>query len=174
MRQFKRQYRELYYEQLENDKHLIEKHEGVVQLDHKVRKMKHQLEEQQVKEEQAKGNSDNANFIANKLKMQRAQEKDSKRNQQALERLKQEIEETSQQRTQEKRILKKKLVQGDAEVEELEHDVKVLELQVREKEQESRLAEIKLKELRRAIRHKTLKPIVSESPKGVMVRGKNG
>ena len=30
LRQFKKQYRELYYEQLENDKQLIEKHEGVV------------------------------------------------------------------------------------------------------------------------------------------------
>lgn len=46
---------------------------------------------------------------------------------------------------------------------------------MREKEQESRLADIKLKELKRTIRHKTLKPIMSQSPKNIIgVRGKSG
>ena len=35
----KKQYRETYYEQLDNDKIMIEKHEALVKQDMKVRKM---------------------------------------------------------------------------------------------------------------------------------------
>lgn len=44
LRIFKKQYREIYYEQLEKDKQLIDKHESLVKLDHKVRKMQKQLQ----------------------------------------------------------------------------------------------------------------------------------
>lgn len=48
----------------------------------------------------------------------------------------------------------------------------MLELKVREKEQEERLAELKLKELKRSLRYKTLKPLPI-SPKA-NVKGKSG
>ena len=47
------------------------------------------------------------------------------------------------------------------ELDSLEHEVKILELQAREKDQESRLADLKIKELKRSIRHNQLKPINS-------------
>ena len=56
-------------------------------------------------------------------------------------------------------------MEQEQELEQLEHDVKVMELQVREKEQESRLADLKIKELKRTIRHRSLKPLMMASPK---------
>lgn len=41
-----------------------------------------------------------------------------------------------------------------------------MELQAREKEQEGRLADLKVKELKRTIRHRSLKPLMVASPKG--------
>lgn len=53
------------------------------------------------------------------------------------------------------------MMDQEQELEQMDHDVKVLELQVREKEQESKLAELKIKELKRTLRHKSLKPLNS-------------
>lgn len=53
------------------------------------------------------------------------------------------------------------------------HEVKILELKAREKEQESRLADLKLKELKRSVRHKQLRPIGNSTPK-IVVKGKEG
>ena len=49
----------------------------------------------------------------------------------------------------------------------LEHELKILELQLKEKEQESRLADLKLKELKRSMKYKNLRPLIDEggSPK---------
>ena len=41
----------------------------------------------------------------------------------------------------------------------MEQEVKVMELKAREKDQENRLADLKLKELKRSLRHKALKPL---------------
>lgn len=81
----------------------------MVQLDHKVRKMRHQIQEQQDKDEQAKGQSANAEFIQSKLRQQQADKEDPRKNQQALERLRQEIEETKQHRAQDERGLKHRM-----------------------------------------------------------------
>ena len=43
MRVLKKQYRELYYEQMEKDKQLIERHDQMVTLDKKVKKMQKQI-----------------------------------------------------------------------------------------------------------------------------------
>lgn len=45
--------------------------------------------------------------------------------------------------------------------------MKILELQVKEKEQEARLADLKLKELKRTVKHKSLKTL-THSPTVVM------
>jgi hypothetical protein len=47
----------------------------------------------------------------------------------------------------------------------------VLELQTKEKEQEGRLVELKLKELKRSVKHKQLKPL-SSSPAGIKKDGR--
>lgn len=58
-----------------------------------------------------------------------------------------------------------KLQDQELEMEALEHQFKMLELQVKEKEQEGRLVELKFKELKRSVKHKTLKNL-SSSPNG--------
>ncbi|CDW80803.1 UNKNOWN [Stylonychia lemnae] len=157
LRSLKKQYREIYYEQLENDKVLIEKHDGLVQMDHRVRKMQHQIKEQTEGLKTKKDKSD-----------QDLQDISSS----TLNKLKDEIDKCKQNHLQEERTLKQSLQDQEIEIEQLDHDVKVLELQVREKEQESRLADLKIKELKRSLRHKTLKPLAS-SPKA-LTKGKNG
>lgn len=56
--------------------------------------MKHQILEQMEKDEQSKGQSANADFLQSRLKQQQADREDPRKNLQALERLKQEIEDT--------------------------------------------------------------------------------
>jgi len=41
----------------------------------------------------------------------------------------------------------------------LEHEMKILALQLKEKDQESKLADMKIKEMKRSLKHKQLKPI---------------
>eukprot|EP00347_Sterkiella_histriomuscorum_P021818 403332657 len=166
LRQYKKQYREIYYEQIDNDKQLIDKHDTLVMLDHKVRKMQHQIKDQ------AESGKQKAYAIGD-LKIITEQDTFSS---QALQLLRKEIDTCKKDRIQEEKSLKQKLHEQENEIDQLDHDVRVLELQVREKEQESRLADIKLKELKRTIRHKQLKPIMSQSPKGLVgVKiGKNG
>jgi hypothetical protein len=64
-------------------------------------------------------------------------------------------------------MIKSKLQEQEEEIEGLEHEMKILELQVREKEQEGRLVELKLKEVKRAVKHKALKPL-SLSPQVIL------
>jgi hypothetical protein len=47
----------------------------------------------------------------------------------------------------------------------------VLELQTKEKEQEGRLVELKLKEIKRSVKHKQFKPL-SSSPTGLKKDGR--
>jgi len=144
LRHCKKQYREIYYAQIENDKLLIERHDALRRLDGRVRKMQRQLKHH-VEGKRPKSPVEEEDVVTAGL----------------LQRLQQEIEQQRQARAQGEKELRFQLVEQEQELEQLEHDVKVMELQVREKEQEGRLAELKLKELKRTVRHRSLKPLVS-------------
>lgn len=47
LREYKKHYREVYYEQIGNDRTLIEKHDQLVRLDKKVKKMQQQIKDHQ-------------------------------------------------------------------------------------------------------------------------------
>ena len=55
--------------------------------------------------------------------------------------------------------MKTKELENEAVLFEVEHEVKVLEVKTREKEQETKLVDIKIKEIKRGLRHSTLKPL---------------
>lgn len=65
-------------------------------------------------------------------------------------------------------------MEQENEIEDIDHEVKIMELKVREKEQESRLADLKLKELRRSLKHRSLKPLASNNTPKIVVKGKEG
>lgn len=97
LRQFKKQYREQYYEQLENEKKLIEKHDSLVMLDHRVRKMQHQIKEHSegTKPKSDKNDEDSSDEYASHTMIQ----------------LKDEIDICKQQRSQEERSIKQRLLE---------------------------------------------------------------
>ena len=53
----------------------------------------------------------------------------------------------------------KRVSEEESEILKRQHHIKALELQLREKDKEGKLCELKLKEIRRQTRHKALKPI---------------
>ncbi len=58
--------------------------------------------------------------------------------------------------------MKEELEQQQSEVSQVEHETRLLQLKYREKVQEYRLCELKIKELKRRTRHKQLRPLEVE------------
>ena len=79
----------------------------------------------------------------------------------SLNNLQQELTKWQKQKSIFEKDLKEKNLENEAALFEVEHEVKVLEVKVREKEQECKLTEIKIKEIKRGLRHSALRPLPS-------------
>jgi hypothetical protein len=71
----------------------------------------------------------------------------------------QKIQSTETQRDEEERRLTTLIKQIEAQCRESQHNVSVMEIQLKEKDQEFRLSMLKIKELKRLTRHAKLKPL---------------
>lgn len=50
-------------------------------------------------------------------------------------------------------------MEQENEIDEMEHEIKILEIKTKEKEQESRIVDLKIREIKRNLRHKQIKPL---------------
>lgn len=141
LREGKTMAREKYYENLEKKKELINKHENVVLLDVKIRKMQKLIELKRKenpnleKEDQNSAEANKINELGDKVK-----------------------EATKIMEFEEKKA-QIELHRQEAELSNLQHEVDIAALKLREKQQEFRLCELKIKELKRQTRHNALKPL---------------
>jgi hypothetical protein len=71
----------------------------------------------------------------------------------------QKIQSTEAQREEDERRLTAHIKQIEAQCRESQHNVSVMEIQLKEKDQEYRLSQLKIKELKRLTRHTKLKPL---------------
>lgn len=142
-RTLKERYRELLQKQKQDEKILKDQHERCVLLEEKTRKL-HAL----VKNKKA-GDSDEP-------KVPEVTEQD-------IEELKQKMEETERKKKEEEAKLKQRIKELEAQVREARHNVDVYNVRLKEKDQECRLNALKIKELKRAVRHNQLKPLEKPS-----------
>lgn len=82
----------------------------------------------------------------------------------AIEDLSQKVEEATKVMEFEEKRVQIELHKQVAEISNLEHEVEITALKLREKEQECRLCELKIKELKRQTRHNALKPLELSTP----------
>lgn len=147
-RTLKERYRELLQKQKQDEKILKDQHERCVMLEEKTRKL-HAL----VKSK--KGESDEP-------KVPEVTEQD-------IEELRGKMEETERKKKEEETRLKARIRELEAQVREARHNVDVYNVRLKEKDQECRLNALKIKELKRAVRHNQLKPL--EKPKSKAEEG---
>lgn len=137
-RTLKDRYRELIQKQKQDEKILKDQHERCVLLEEKTRKL-HAL----VKNK--KGESDEP-------KLPEVTEQD-------IQELRTKMEETERKKKEEEGRLKARIRELEAQVREARHNVDVYNVRLKEKDQECRLNALKIKELKRAVRHNQLRPL---------------
>jgi len=80
-----------------------------------------------------------------------------------IERLKNEVKQAEHEKNVEEKRLRQEVSAYDQKMKGMEHELNILSIQLKEKEQECRLNDLKIRELKRHIPHKALKPIDSQS-----------
>ena len=78
---------------------------------------------------------------------------------QDIEDLESKIKETEQKKKEEETRLKKRIKELEGQIRNSKHNIDTLNIKLKEKDQECRLSMLKIKELRRAVRHNQLKPL---------------
>ena len=146
LRNVKNEARTVYYSNLEKKKDLVNKHENVVLLEKKIRKMQKLLD---VKKK------DSPEIYKNDV--------DINPEDKALEDLSKRVEEATKVMEFEEKNVQIELHKQEADIKSLEHEVEIAALKLREKDQEFKLWELKIKELKRQTRHNILKPLEVEA-----------
>ena len=149
----KERYRELLAKQKQDEKLLKEQHQKCVDLEEKCRKVK---------------------ALINQKKHEDPDEpKQAEVTEQDLAELDRKIKETEQKKKEEEQALKKRIKELEGNIRNSKHNIDTLNIKLKEKDQECRLSMLKIKELRRAVRHNQLKPLAKpefrqrgESPHG--------
>ena len=141
LREAKNTARTSYYKNLEKKKELINKHENVVLLDKKIRKMQKLLD---LKKKDAP-----------------AEQIDTGENKDIIK-LEEKVKEATKQMEFEEKRTQIEIHRQEADISNMQHQVEISALKLREKEQEFRLCELKIKELKRQTRHNALKPLEYE------------
>ncbi|OMJ76443.1 hypothetical protein SteCoe_24185 [Stentor coeruleus] len=140
----KEKYRELQTKQKQDEKVLKEQHEKCVDLEEKCRKLKGIIRQKKNEEDEPK--------------VVEVTEKD-------IVELEDKIKETEQKKKEEERKLKKRIKDLENQINESKHNINMLNVKLKEKDQECRLSVLKIKELKRAVRHNQLKPLPKAPPK---------
>ena len=134
----KDKYRELQQKQKTDEKVLKEQHEKCVDLEEKCRKLKGIIRQKKNEEDEPKAPE--------------VTEKD-------IQELEDKIKETEQKKKEEERKLKKRIKDLENQINDSKHNINMLNVKLKEKDQECRLSVLKIKELKRAVRHNQLKPL---------------
>ena len=134
----KDKYRELQQKQKQDEKVLKEQHEKCVDLEEKCRKLKGIIRQKKNEEDEPKAPE--------------VTEKD-------IQELEDKIKETEQKKKEEERKLKKRIKDLENQINDSKHNINMLNVKLKEKDQECRLSVLKIKELKRAVRHNQLKPL---------------
>ena len=138
IRTLKDKYRELQVKQKQDEKVLKDQHEKCVDLEEKCRKLKGIIRQKKNDEDEEK--------------IPEVTEKD-------IQELEEKIKETEQKKKEEERKLKKRIKELENQINESKHNINMLNVKLKEKDQECRLSVLKIKELKRAVRHNQLKPL---------------
>lgn len=155
-RAMKERYRELINQQKQDEKILREQHERCVVLEEKCRKLQAAI----------KTRKPEAEVDEDEPKPPEVTEHD-------VEELKVKIQEAEKQKVEEERRLKSRIKELEAQIRDSKHNVDVLSVQLKEKDQEVRLTVLKIKELKRVTRHNQLKPIYRSQGRSVPPDSKN-
>lgn len=134
----KDRYRELQQKQKTDEKVLKEQHEKCVDLEEKCRKLKGIIRQKKNEDDEPK--------------VPEVTEKD-------IQELEEKIKETEQKKKEEERKLKKRIKDLENQINDSKHNINMLNVKLKEKDQECRLSVLKIKELKRAVRHNQLKPL---------------
>lgn len=121
LRNVKNEARTMYYNNLEKKKNLINKHENVILLEKKTRKMQKLLD---VKKKDSP-------------ELQKAMEANPE--EKALDELSKKVEEATKIMEFEEKNVQIELHRQEADIKSLEHEVEIAALKLREKDQESKL-----------------------------------
>jgi len=76
-----------------------------------------------------------------------------------------QIKEAEQEKVVEEKKYKSQITQQDQNIKQLQHDLTLVNLQIKEKDQEYRLNELKIRELRRQVPARVLKPLDAKNNK---------
>jgi hypothetical protein len=158
-RQDKAKIRELYYDNLRKRKELIEKHEVVVQRENNVRKMKELIEtsrrdkSQNIKLDMAKPES-----------VVTGREWD-------VDEIKKKVEAAKRKMRIEQNNTEKEASKQSEQIRDIEYQLNILNVKVKEKDKELSLATLKIKELKRNLRYNSLKPLLTTP--GTLTERKN-
>lgn len=157
-REDKAKLREIYYDNLARRKGIIQHHETVVKMDTNIKRMKELI------------------YIKRRDKLQQSQNADLARSERVVTGQAWDVDEMKKKVDSAKNKLRKEQDHIDQEsnlqedkIRELEHQVKICSIKVKEKDKELSLAHLKIRELQRNSRHQSLKPL-SSTPRNLTSR----
>lgn len=148
-RQDKAKIRELYYDNLRKRKELIEKHEVVVQRENNIRKMKELIETSR------RDKSQNP-----KIDMAKPESVVSGR-EWDVDEIKKKVDAAKRKMKIEQNNTEKEASRQSEQIRDIEHQLNILNVKVKEKDKELSLATLKIKELKRNLRYNSLKPLLT-------------
>jgi len=151
LREDKQQIRQMYYDTLQKRKDLIEKHEGVIKLENSMRKMKELIDHSKnIRSSQSRINTSMAkpeSVVTGKAW--------------DLDEMRKKVEAAKRNMKWEQYNIDKGTKNQDDKINELQYQIKLLELKNKEKDKELSLATLKAKQLKRSLRYNSLKPLSS-------------
>ena len=153
IRNAKDKYRELVAKQKQDEKIHNAQHEKCVDLDEKCRRLYEQIKKKKTEEEESRRKRVDGDDIPEK----EITEED-------IQRLESKIKEAESTKNEEEMQARKRIKDLETQVREGKHHLEMLKIKVKEKDQECRLSLLKIKELRKAMKHNQLKPLQREYP----------
>ena len=145
IRTCKEKYRELVAKQKQDEKLHKAQHEKCVDLEEKCRKLFEQIKKKKLEEEENKKKNNDTN------------ERDVTEDD--VKRLEEKIKQAEQTKNEEEMRIKKKLKEYEAQAREGKHNLDMLKIKVKEKDQECRLNALKIKELKKAMKQSQSKSV---------------
>lgn len=158
IRQAKENYRELVKKQKEDEKIHKVQHEKCVDLEDKCRKLYDQIKKRKSEEEEKKKSENEMPEITEATILD----------------LESRIKEAETRGAEDEKKMRNKIKELEIQVRESKHNLDMLKIKLKEKDQECRLSALKIKELRKAMKHNQLRPlprntgnISPKNPKGL-------
>ena len=147
----KEKYKELSTKHKQDEKIHRAQHEKCVDLEDKCRKLYDMIKKKKSEEEELKKKYDGEVPQGKEIT-----ETD-------IQKLEEKIKQTEQMKIDEENKIKKRIKDIETQVREGKHNLEMMKIKLKEKDQECRLSLLKIKELRKAMKHNQLKPLVRNS-----------